>query len=128
MDPAHKKETFQRGIDSFNRGEFFTCHEVLEEIWLEEPEEEKPYYQGLIQVAAAFHHWQTGNLRGARALLRRGMAKLHRYPPDAHGIDLAGLLAALAPWPDRLQRGQVADEPPLPTIRAARPSGSTSHQ
>ncbi|MFQ5776920.1 MAG: DUF309 domain-containing protein [Terriglobia bacterium] len=121
MDPARKQKTFRRGIDCFNRREFFTCHEVLEEIWLDAPEEEKPFYQGLIQVAAAFHHWQTGNLRGAGALLRRGVAKLRRYPPDAHGIDLAGLLAALAPWLDHLQRGQVADEPPLPAIRPPRP-------
>ncbi len=106
MDAARKSETFWRGIERFNRREFFTCHELLEEIWLEEPEEEKPYYQGLIQVAAAFHHFLNGNRAGTESLLPAGVEKLRRYARDYNGIDLAGLLAALDPWLERLNLGQ----------------------
>lgn len=117
MDAQRKQETFRRGIDCFNRREFFTCHELLEEIWLEEPPEEKPFYQGVIQVAAAFHHFQNGNLKGLRSLLAAGTEKLRRYPPDSHGVDLAGLLAQLDPWLLRLHNRQPLDDLPLPTLR-----------
>ena len=122
MDPERKQEAFWRGIACFNRGQFFTCHEVLEEIWLAEPEAEKLFYQGLIQVAAGFHHVvEKKNPRGALSLLRAGAEKLQSYPPAYHGIDLAGLLGTLASWLDRLERQQPADDLLLPTIRPARP-------
>lgn len=119
MDRERKRETFRRGIDCFNRRQFFTCHEVLEEIWLEETPEEKPYYQGLIQVAAAFHHFHNGNLNGTHSLMRRGAEKLRGYPADHHNIDLAGLLAQLDPWLLRLHNRQPLDTLPLPTIQPA---------
>ncbi len=117
MEAKKKHQTFRRGIDCFNRRQFFECHEVLEEIWLEEPAREKPYYQGIIQVAAAFHHYQKGNLRGASSLMRAGAEKLRRYPPGHRGLDVAGLLAQLAPWLDRLGRRQATDNLPLPVIQ-----------
>ena len=120
MDAELKRTKFQRGVDLFNQREFFKCHEVLEEIWLEETEEEKPFYQGLIQVAAAFHHYRNGNLTGTLSLLRQGVEKLRRCPPDSHGLDLAALLAALNPWLDFLAAGLPTDALPLPTIRSAR--------
>jgi predicted metal-dependent hydrolase len=117
MDLGRKREAFRRGIDCFNRRQFFTCHEVLEEIWLEEPPEEKPYYQGLIQVAAAFHHFHNGNLSGTHSLMRRGAEKLRGYPPDHHGIDLTGLLAQLDPWLLRLHHRRPLEALPLPVLR-----------
>jgi len=120
MDPDRKHELFQRGLDCFNRREFFTCHELLEEIWLEETEEEKPFYQGIIQVAAAFHHYLNGNLTGTLSLLRQGAEKLRRCPPDSHGLDLGGFLAALNPWLDHLASSLPTDHLPLPTIHPAR--------
>ncbi len=117
MDAQRKQTLFRRGLDCFNRGEFFTCHELLEEIWLEEPEEEKPFYQGLIQVAAAFHHHQRDNRIGLESLLRAGVEKLRHYPPTYHGVDLTALLAALDPWLDRLTRREPAADLPLPSIK-----------
>jgi len=119
MDAQRKQTLFRRGLDCFNRGEFFTSHELLEEIWLEEPEEEKPFYQGLIQVAAGFHHHQRGNRTGLESLLRAGVEKLRRYPSTYHGVELAALLVALQPWLDAVARRQPASNLPLPTIRLA---------
>lgn len=120
MESERKREFFQRGIDLFNRGEFFTCHEVLEEIWLEEPESEKPFYQGIIQVAAAFHHFQRGNRAGLESLLRAGVEKLRRFPPVYHGLDLAALLIELQPWFECLETNQPPGALPLPRIQRDR--------
>src|SRR3970040_1227213 len=86
MDAEQKRVKFRRGLDCFNRREFFVCHEVLEEIWLEETEEEKPFYQGIIQVAAAFHHYLNGNLPGTLYPRPRPPPPQppHRPPPPAH--------------------------------------------
>ena len=94
MDPEKQKK-FRRGIEHFNQGEFFICHEVLEEIWLTETPAEKPFYQGLIQTAAAFHHLQRGNRSGAASLLVAGLEKLENCPAVSHGLALEDLRAGL---------------------------------
>ena len=119
MNPAHKADLFRRGLDCFNQRQFFTCHELLEEIWLEEPEDEKPFYQGLIQVAAAFHHHQRGNPVGLESLLRAGVEKLRRYPPTFHGVDLAAMLTSLTPWLIALEHGRTTNHLQFPRIESS---------
>src|SRR3990167_8277106 len=98
MNPEAKQENLRRGLELFNQRRFFDCHEALEAIWLEESESEKPFYQGLIQVAAGFHQLlEKRNPKGALSLVGAGAEKLRRYPPDSHGLDVAGLLRALEP-------------------------------
>ena len=40
-----------KGIEEFNQGLYFQCHETLEEVWLEEQGEDRLFYQGIIQIA-----------------------------------------------------------------------------
>ena len=77
---------FARGLALFNDGKFFEAHEAWEEIWLIESEPEKTFLQGLIQVAAAFHHAQRGNAPGMTSLLKAGLEKLSRFAVDHRGI------------------------------------------
>jgi len=62
------------GIELFNAREFYECHEVLEEIWLAEPERIRTLYQGILQVGVAFYHLGRGNFRGATSLLETGIS------------------------------------------------------
>ena len=57
------------GISLFNAGEFFACHDVLEDFWGELTCPEKPLFQGLIQAAVALHHFEEGNPGGARRMV-----------------------------------------------------------
>jgi uncharacterized protein len=88
MNSGDKDHKFQRGIDHFNAREFFEAHEVWEEIWLAESEPQKTFLQGLIQVAAAFHHYCRGNPAGAESLLASGIVKLARSPARHAEIDV----------------------------------------
>ena len=86
-------DPIQEGIRLFNEEYFFEAHEVLEEVWRQEHGEPRLFLQGLIQVCAAYHHFQNGNLVGAITLLQRGADKMRRYPPQYLGIDAASLIA-----------------------------------
>src|SRR5258706_176748 len=81
-------EIFERGLELFNRGEYFACHEVWEEIWLRSDGDEKLFYQGLIQAAVAILHAERGNLRGAYSTWRKAIAKLDALPANYLGIAL----------------------------------------
>lgn len=78
------------GIDLYNRGEFFECHEVLELIWRDESDPVRELYHGILQVGVAFHHWQRGNFHGSVTLLGRGVRRLSRLPAICMTIDVAG--------------------------------------
>ena len=56
---------YLRGIDHFNRGEYFEAHEVWEDLWIEVNDDRKGFYHGLIQAAVALYHFGNGNVRGA---------------------------------------------------------------
>lgn len=79
-------------IHLFNTKKFFEAHEVLEELWLESHGDEKEFYKGLIQCAAAFVHLQRKNPQGANKLLERAMNHLQNFPSSYGSIDLGRLL------------------------------------
>ena len=81
-----------KGIEEFNRGEFYECHEYLEEAWMQEPGRVRFLYQGILQVGVGFYHLQNGNWRGATGLLRNGAVRLKEFEPVTLGVDVAKLV------------------------------------
>lgn len=100
----------------FNQGQFFDCHEALEEVWLEASGDQKKFLQGLIQVAVAFHHLRQKNSRGARRLLAAGVEKLSSLGGEQHAVDVAALLEALQPLEQQSNAGEVSPDWPAPQI------------
>ena len=115
-------QQFERGVALFNARKFFQAHEVWEELWLAEPEPEKTFLQGLIQLAAAWHHYRRGNSRGAKSLLAAGIAKLERFPSSHRGLALKELRAQATAWVLWLGREEGTGPPP-PKIRVVRRKG-----
>ena len=90
MTPAHS-DFYEQGIELFNEGRFFECHEAWEEIWKRSDGELKLFYQGLIQAAVAILHAQRGNLEGARSLYEKASAKLDKIPHEHMGLAIGEL-------------------------------------
>lgn len=67
---------FLKGIEHFNRREFYDAHEVWESLWNDQAGDERRFVQGLIQFATALHHFNARNLKGARILYQGGRALL----------------------------------------------------
>jgi predicted metal-dependent hydrolase len=81
------------GIAQFNAGEYWECHETLEELWRVEPDHIRYLYQGILQVGVGFYHLRRGNWRGAVNKLRSGLAYLAPSAPACLGVDVARLRA-----------------------------------
>lgn len=95
------------GLGCYRREEFFLAHEHWEAVWLEAQEPEKTFLQALIQVTAAFHHLQRGNVVGARSLLRAALRRLEPYPAWFGGVDVARLREELGFVVRGLEEGGV---------------------
>lgn len=81
------------GIAQFNAGEYWACHETLEDLWRPEPDHIRYLYQGILQIGVGFYHLRRGNWRGAVSKLRSGNAYLEPSAPACLGIDVARLRA-----------------------------------
>jgi predicted metal-dependent hydrolase len=81
-----------QGVDEFNRGEFFACHETLETLWKHERAPVRELYQGIIQVAVGCYHRERGNYRGAVILLERGLGHLRALPSECQGVQVDALV------------------------------------
>jgi hypothetical protein len=120
LDPA---EGLARGLAEaailFDAGLYFEVHELLEGHWRRTTDPQRRVIQGLIQIAVAFHHYEDGNLRGARRLLDEGLAKIAAPAAVGMDLDLRDLCASAAAWLDFVERQQdtprdVLSPPPRP--------------
>lgn len=85
-------EELLQGIEEFNGGEWFACHETLEELWIGEPGLVRDLYQGILQMAVGLHHWREGNYAGAVLLMRKGVGLLRHMEPVCQQVDVARLI------------------------------------
>ena len=81
------EDALAAGVRLWNEQRFFEAHEVLEDVWNAAPEEDRLFWQGIIQVAVGCTHHQRGNAVGCVTLLRKAAAKLEPYPDVHHGVD-----------------------------------------
>ncbi len=88
-------------------------------MWLAAQEPEKTFLQGLIQVAAAFHHFQRGNYAGTISLLRSALRRLEAYPEAFAGVAVAPLRATVRLWLGALETPSRSPLPPLPQLQIA---------
>jgi uncharacterized protein len=106
-------EQFWEGVEQFNSGQFYACHDTLEALWIDAVEPEKTLYQGILQIAVALYHLGNQNLRGATILLGEGSNRLRRYPSTYGGIDIDALLHQSTTLLKGLQQLPPEDVPSL---------------
>jgi predicted metal-dependent hydrolase len=106
LDPA-TREALAKGIAEFNSWRFYDCHETLEDVWREvgskgEEGTLADFYQGIIKVAAGFHHVLRDSHHGAVALLSDAFRLLEPFRPQTLGVDVDRLVEDVRPCLDRI--------------------------
>jgi uncharacterized protein len=80
--------SFWQGVEEFQQGQFYACHDTLEALWIEAQEPHKTFFQGILQIAVACYHLGNQNWRGAVILLGEGIRRLSPYQPDYASLDI----------------------------------------
>jgi uncharacterized protein len=76
----------EQGISQFNAHDFWHAHESWEQLWLESNGGRREFLQGLIQLAAAYHHVKRGTFRGAIRLFDAALRRLEPFPEGYEGV------------------------------------------
>lgn len=118
-------------IRQFNNGEWYDCHETIEELWLGETGEMRDFLQGFLQISVALHHWRNGNFGGAVSLLKGGVNYLGRVSDVCLWVDVPALVADSERVRVALEelgkdRMDTLDSKLIPLIKTVSPSRDTS--
>jgi hypothetical protein len=112
----------------FNQGEYYEAHDVLEHLWLQCGDNNRQFYQGLIQFAGAFVHLQKHHLFPGHPTHSRRLAPACRlfalaanrigpFGPVHLALDVTQLLETGALWSSMAVRGQnPLDHHPAPKL------------
>ena len=74
----------------FNQGEYYKCHDLLEEIWL--ADRNNLFIKGLLQLAVALYHFNNGNIIGARKLFSTSYKYLQMYKPEYWDLEINSII------------------------------------
>ncbi len=118
-EAGSERALLQSSVELFNDGEYLAAHETLEELWEAGFGESADFYKGLLQASIALHHFQLGNLDGARKLYLGHRRYLAPYLPEHRGIAVSELLEDMQRFLRPVIR--AADEQSIPFEHEHRP-------
>jgi predicted metal-dependent hydrolase len=96
---------YEEGWRLFNERQFWHAHEAWENVWKRRPEESRIFFQGIIQLAAAYHLLLVKKRYGG--MLRnfeKAEEKLRLFPSRFLRVDVAMLLVAVQNARDEVAR------------------------
>ncbi len=78
----------RQGIDKFNAGAYYACHDDLEEAWRQDQTPGRDLYRGILQVGIALYQIKHDNYRGAVKMLLRVRQWLTPLPDACRGVNV----------------------------------------
>ena len=115
-------ERYLEYVELFNERCFYDCHEVLEDLWLDNNGPSRRFYQGLIHFATAFQHLLRRNMAGFESRLNSTQDYLAPYQDHYEGLNVVAIRQAIACWKERLARrseGEILpfDDAAIPILK-----------
>lgn len=81
-----------KGIVLFNESDFFSAHDFFEDCWLNCNQEEKLFFQGMVQISVGCYHLLNQNENGCLRQLTKGTKKLKGFEPSFKNVNVEKLL------------------------------------
>jgi predicted metal-dependent hydrolase len=101
----------REGIRLFNERHFFASHEALESFYRETEAENKPFLEGLIQLAAAFRMFsEFGEVKGPVRMMYQALIRFENFPPAYLQIRVKELCHAVESW---AKAAEASDKSPM---------------
>lgn len=99
----------REGISLFNEGRYFESHESLEDFYRRADDKDKPFLEGLIQLAAACRICRDfGEVKGPVRMVRQAIIRLENYGPLHLNVKVKDLIEALEAWTERVEADGAA--------------------
>jgi predicted metal-dependent hydrolase len=105
----------REGIRLFNQRQFFACHEILEDFYQNAAAENRPFLEGLIQLAAAFRMFADfGETKGPVRMVYQALIRFENFQPAYLQVRVKDLCQAAETWAKAAEAANV--QPSIETI------------
>ena len=124
LPAAARRAALERGLEAYERGDFFLAHELLEPAWMGTHDlAERELLQGVIKLAAAFVHGARSNPKGVEKNLRGARERVANGVPAGPtlGIDGPALLQAIDAFFTNPRVGEELPDQAIPIPRLPMP-------
>ena len=81
----------KKGIEEFNKGDYYEAHEYLEDAWNEDTGPARDMYKAVLQVAVAYLQIERKNYSGAVKMFLRARQWLEPLPDVCRGVHIIRL-------------------------------------
>lgn len=105
----------REGIRLFNEGRYFESHESLEDSYRRAEDKDKPFLEGLIQLAVACRIFcDFGEVKGPVRMVRQAIIRLENYRPLYLNVKVQEMIEALEAWTERAEAdgASAGNQPP----------------
>ena len=110
-------DAIRRGVELFNAHEFWHAHEAWEELWLAASGDRKQFLQGLIQLAAAYHHVKRGTSpRGSVRLFDAALRRLEPFPEGYENVSRTEAFATASLHRESIANGERIEPGSYPKL------------
>jgi uncharacterized protein len=113
----HDRLSLLEGVERFNAEEFWHAHESWERAWLTASGDDKLFLQGLIQLAAAYHHVKRGTYSGGLRLFDAALEKLGKFAPGHEGVNRNDAVEAASRHRKKIADGDRIEPGEFPKLR-----------
>ena len=114
----------KQGINHFNRREFFNAHEVWEEFYRVTEVANRPFVEGLVQLAAAFRLFQDfAEIQGPVRMIYQALIRMENFQPEFLQVRVQELHQAAESWAriaEAQDRNVPLPSPPQIVIRRSK--------
>ena len=90
-----KVKLFTRGLNAFNKHEFYDAHEYWEDLWSDYKLKDAKFIQALIQLSVGYFHITNLNINGANGLLKKCMPKFILFKPFQRGLNVDNIIISV---------------------------------
>ena len=98
----------REGIRLFNQRQFFACHEILEDFYQNAAAENRPFLEGLIQLAAAFRMFADfGETKGPVRMIYQALIRFENFQPAYLQVCVKDLCQAAEAWAKAAEAANV---------------------
>ncbi len=108
---------FTQGRALFNSENWYQAHDLFEELWHETIGPERQTIQGILQIAVAQIHLESGNKNGAMILFGEGLGRLKGFNTPDLGLDLEELCEIVGSRLNLLQQEIEIKNSPVPLLK-----------
>ena len=90
-----KDKLFYKGIECFNKQNFYDAHEYWEDLWSDYRLKDAKLIQALIQLSVGYFHITNNNIKGANGLFNKSLPKFEMYFQNSRGLDVKYIILSI---------------------------------